>query len=98
MNVPKKYIGRLCEIIWKDPNSARSPVAHTKTGRAALATWREYGIIHDITDNVVLVAHSYAANPGESVVTNPDEMERTAVHEDFIEKITFFVPEGEAQT
>ena len=92
MNVPKKLIGRLVEVIWKDPNSARGPIEHAKVGRTALATWREFGIVHDITDGVVLVAHSYAASPGDPI-EHPDEMERTAIHEDFIEKITVYTPE-----
>lgn len=91
MNVPKRLVGSLVEIHWKDPNSARGPVAHAKKGREALATWKEVGWVHDITDGVVLLAHSYAASPGDSI-DHPDEMERTAIHEDFIERITIYVP------
>lgn len=86
MNVPRRMVGQLVEIQWKDPNSARGPIQHAKTGREALATWREVGWIHDVTDGVVLLVHSYAASPGDPI-DKPDEMERTAVHEDFIESI-----------
>lgn len=92
MNVSKKLIGQLVEIHWKDPNSARGPILHAKVGRDALATWRESGWIHDITDGVVLLAHSYAAGPGDPI-DKPDEMERTAIHEDFIEKIVLYKQE-----
>ena len=91
MNVPKRLIGQLVEVHWKDPNSARGPIQHAKVGREALATWREFGIIHDITDGVVLIAHSYASSPGDPI-DRPDEMERTAIHEDFIEKLVVYTP------
>ena len=93
MNIPKRLIGQLVEITWKDPNSARGPILHAKVGREALATWREYGVVHDITDGVVLLAHSYASGPGEPI-DKPDEMERTAIHEDFIEKLVVYKAEN----
>jgi len=58
-----------------------------KRGRQALATWDEWGVLHDITDGVVIIAHSYAASPGEDT---PDELERTAVPESLIERITVY--------
>lgn len=88
MNVPRKLIGRLAEITWMDPNSARGPIETLKRGRVALATWQEYGLIHDITDGVVLIAHSYAASPGDD---KPDEVQRTAVPEALIERIKVYV-------
>ncbi len=91
MNVPKRLIGSLVEIHWKDPNSARGDIEKIKKGREALATWREAGWVHDITDGVVLLAHSYAAPPGVDIL-QPDEIERTAVHEDFIEKVIVYTP------
>ncbi len=91
MNVPKRLIGSLVEIQWKDPNSHRGDIDRALKGRAALATWKDAGWVHDITDGVVLLAHSYASQPGVSI-DNPDEMERTAVHEYFIEKIIVYTP------
>ena len=87
MNVPKRLIGRYVEIIWADPNTARGPIETLKKGRIALATWKEYGVVHDITDGVVLIAHSYAMSPGD---TEPDEVSRTAVPESLIETVRVF--------
>jgi hypothetical protein len=85
MKVGRQYIGKLVEIVWADPNSHRVPIVGAETGRRALATWKEYGVVHDVTDGVVLIAHSYSADSGEE---KPNEMERSAVHEALIEKIT----------
>jgi hypothetical protein len=90
MNIPKRLLGSLVELHWKDPNSARGSIETAKRGREALATWKEVGWIHDITDGVVLLVHSYAASPGDPI-EKPDEMERTAIHEDFIEKVIVYV-------
>ena len=90
MNVPKRLIGRVVSIQWADPNNARGDIETMKKGRAALATWTEFGTLHDITDGVVIIAHSYAAQPGTMV---PDEIQRTAVPEDLIEKVTVFQEE-----
>lgn len=90
MNIPRKLIGRLVELTWADPNSARGPISTLVKGRDALATWQEYGIIHDVTDGVVLIAHSYAASPGEE---KPDEIQRTAIPESLIEKVKVYAEE-----
>ena len=89
MNVPRRLIGKLVEIQWMDPNSARGPLATMVKGRAALASWREYGVIHDVTDGVVLIVHSYASQPGEPL-ERPDEGERTAIHEALIERVIVY--------
>ena len=94
MNVPRKLIGRFVEITWMDPNNARGPIDTLKKGREALATWKEYGVVHDVTDNVVLIAHSYATQPAED---KPDELQRTAIHEALIEAIRVFQEEPRAQ-
>jgi hypothetical protein len=90
MNVPKRLIGRVISLQWADPNNARGPIETLKKGRASLATWTEYGVLHDVTDGVVMIAHSYAAEPG---ATAPDEIQRTAVPEVLIEKLTVFQEE-----
>ena len=87
MKVGRHLLGRVVEIRWMDPNSARGPLSTLLKGRQALATWREYGVIHDITDGVVLIAHSYAAEASQE---EPNEIERTAIPEVLIEKITLY--------
>ena len=93
MNVPRRLIGRVVAITWMDPNNARGPIETLKKGRMALATWVEYGAVHDVTDGVVLIAHSYATSPGDK---EPDELTRTAIPETLIEKIVVFAEEVQA--
>jgi hypothetical protein len=87
MNVPRRLIGKVVSIQWCDPNNARGPIETLKRGRAALATWTEFGTLHDVTDGVVLIVHSYATEPGGE---RPDECQRTAIHEALIEKVTVY--------
>ena len=94
MKVPKSYLGKLVEIQWADPNSWKGKLELMKVGRAALATWKEYGIVMDITDGVVILSHSTASEPGGDV-EKPDELERTAIHEALIERITVYAPTAE---
>lgn len=90
VRVPRSAIGKCVEVTWRDPNFGRGDIDKLVKGRAALATWKEYGIVHDITDGVVLIAHSYGQNVGQ---TEPDELARTAVDEAMIEGVTVLVPE-----
>ena len=92
MNVPKRLLGRVVAITWMDPNNARGPIETLKKGRMALATWVEHGTVHDITDGVVLIAHSYATSPGDK---EPDEVTRTAVPEALIERIVVYQEEAQ---
>lgn len=85
MNVPRRLIGKIVEITWSDPNYKREELVELKRGRAALVTWREYGTIYDVTDGVVLIAHSTAGDP-------VDEISRTAVPEALIETLTVLEP------
>jgi|SRR6476661_8487436 len=87
INVPRRLIGKVVSIQWCDPNNARGPVETLKKGRAALATWVEFGTLIDVTDGVVLVAHSFATEPGGE---KPDEVQRTAIHEALIEKVIVY--------
>lgn len=89
INVPRRLIGKVVSIQWCDPNNARGPIENMKKGRQALATWIEFGTLHDVTDGVVLVAHSYATEPGGE---KPDEVQRTAIHEALIEKVIVYEP------
>ena len=75
-----------------DPSAGSGPLDRLKTGRTALATWRELGVLYDITDGVVLIAQSYAAPPGKPI-SEPDEVQLSAVHETLIEKVTVFQEE-----
>lgn len=69
-----------------DPCFQRAGVKEMLKGRAACATWKEYGVIRDITDQIVLIMHSDGWDAGGKEV-EPDEYCYTPVHEALIEKI-----------
>lgn len=85
MNVPRRLLGKIVELTWTDPNYQRTELNELQRGRAALVTWREYGTIYDLTDGVVLLAHSLAGDP-------VDEISRTAIPETLIESLTVLEP------
>ena len=90
MNVPRRLIGKMVHVVWADPNYKREELLEIKRGRAALVTWHEYGTIYDVTDGVVLIAHSTAGDP-------VDEIARTAVPEALIESLEVLEPVRETQ-
>ncbi len=89
MKVPRSCIGKYVEFTWKDPNNRRVKSAVARKGLAALATWRERGVIDDITEGVVRIAHSDAAGPSNPI---PDEFVYSWVPEDLITSITVYEP------
>ena len=91
MKVPRRFVGRMVEVIWQDPGARRVPKQSPYTkGRAALATWRDRGILDDLTDGVLRIVHSDGYSPGD--VTS-DEIFASWVPEDLVETIVVFVPE-----
>lgn len=95
MKVGRQYTGKVVEITWRDPHGAdRMEVAKMPVGYHALSTWREYGVIDNVTDGVVRLIQSRAENPPYK-----DEREEEAVpsyvHEALIEKIVIFEPSKE---
>jgi hypothetical protein len=66
VKVPKSIIGKEVRITWIDPiSSDRIKMLDARRGRSALSTWRERGVIDDITDGVVRFLQSEATSPGE---------------------------------
>lgn len=94
MKIGKQYLGKVVEIQWMDPNFQHvEDIKTMEKGRDALATWKEWGVVHDITDGVVLLVHSAAASAGKGVPPeNTSEVGRTAIPDVLIEKITVFAP------
>lgn len=96
MKLTRAHLGKVVEVIWRDPGTG-----HTKTrsadrsdgarGQGALATWRERGVIDDLTDGVARIVHSegqdacYVSEDDRSL-----ELSCTWVPEALIEKITVF--------
>ena len=92
MTIDRALIGRAVRITWRDANYADGPLAPLLTGRAALATWTEYGVIHDITEGVVLLAHSYSR---DIQALEDNHIARTAVPECIIEECMELAPREE---
>lgn len=93
MRVPKAYIGRMVALTWRDPIGVqRAPVAEALKGNAGLATWREHGVIDDITEEVVRIVHSIGYPPGTDG-HKPDEISYTLVPEDRIIGVVLFKEE-----
>lgn len=82
MKIPKSYIGKEVRLTWRDPiTSERMDLSKAPKGLAALATWRERGVIDDITEGVVRFVQSEAYSPGKN---EPDEAIIGWVVEDLI--------------
>lgn len=91
MKIGRHYLGKIVEIRWSDPNYGKVDLSQLRLGRAALAKWREYGYIHDLTDGVLILIHSYGAlNPDSN---EGDELCCTAIPEEIIDSITVLSPE-----
>ena len=91
MKLPRSVIGKVVEIIWRDPgNLKRMSVDRAPKGWGGMATWRERGVIDDITDNIVRLIPSEAASaPGEP---DPDPLDIVPayIHEALIEDCIIF--------
>ena len=91
MKVPRRFVGRMVEVTWQDPGARRVPKQNPYIkGKAALATWRDRGILDDLTDGVLRIVHSDGYSPGD---TASDEIFATWVPEDLVEAIVVFNPE-----
>ena len=92
MKVSRRFVGRMVEITWLDPGARRVPKQspHAK-GKAALAIWRDRGVLDDFTDGVLRIVHSDACFAGG--IDEPDEIFATWVPEDLVESVVLFNPE-----
>lgn len=86
MKVPRHLIGKPVELVWVDPMSGprRVDLATMRRGRGALASWREYGRILDVSEGVVALAHALGTSPGDS---EPDEVSPSWIAEDLITEL-----------
>ena len=88
MRIAKHYLGQIVELKWIDPTTNRVAVSKLPKGHAVLASWTEYGKVFDITDGVVIIAHSIGVEPMDT----DDEVCYTSIPEDVIESITILTP------
>ena len=110
MKVPRSYVGKYVELVWRDPVAAfrsRNPVAGyperikllgpDAVGLEALASWTERGLIVDVTDGIVKIEHSVGEDPPLHSDRNRDTV-CTWTHEALVESIRVFEPVGEKVT
>lgn len=91
MRIGQKYVGKMVEVQWMDPMFQRIEVRDSPVGRASLATWRERGIVIDVSDGVVKIEHSSACHAAGSI-DSPEEHAFTPIPEVLIERIKVFEP------
>lgn len=89
MKISRQLLGKLVELTWKDPCEDRVKchlpnLEDLPKGRAALATWKERGVIDDITDGVVRLVQSEGHEPGAG---KPDEFKCQWICEELIEAV-----------
>ena len=94
MKIPKHFLGRLVELSWKDPAEVRHECklpqrADLPKGRAALATWKERGVIDDVTEGVVRLIYSEGTDPGAS---DTDVFGCQWIPEELIETVQVYEP------
>ena|SRR3972149_3872543 len=93
MKINRTYLGKYVELTWRDPGEARQSIPNYRDrprGLGCLATWRERGIIIDITDGVVQLEHSHAT--GAPLLKQDDEIVCTFVPEDLVESVVVYEP------
>ena len=93
MKIGRQYLGKHVEVVWRDPVTDRVEchavdLSDLPKGLAALSTWKERGILDDITDSVLRIRHSDGYDPGKD---KPNEFSCTWVHEALVESITIKV-------
>jgi len=96
MRLSRSLLGKYIEITWSDPGDARNTLSDPTfkpRGRGCLATWKERGVLVDITDGVVTIEHSHAT--GAPLLKQPDEECVVYVVEDLILGWTVYEPAKE---
>ena len=84
MRIGKQYLGQVVELEWVDPTFSRTVTSKLPRGKLALASWKEYGKVFDVTDGVVIIAHSIGKEP----LDPDDDVCYTAIPEEIVLGIT----------
>ena len=87
MKISKQLVGKMVELVWRDPKFDRVKLAGIRRGLSALAIWHERGVVGDISEDVVRIDHSIGWDPGDPA---PDEVTCTWIHEALIESLTVY--------
>lgn len=62
MRVPRSYIGKMVEVLWRDPCCRTFETKDLDTvpkGRSILGKVRDRGVLTDITEGVLRIEHSF---------------------------------------
>ncbi len=96
MRLTKAVIGRVVEVTWRDPIGGRvtsKDLLHhsdVPKGWAALARWREYGVIDDMTDGIVRLVRGFGTDNHVTDESPVDEYDATWIPESLIETVKVY--------
>jgi len=100
MKISRSIIGKYVEMIWRDPMGAvklRSYLpdrSDLPKGTASLASWKERGVVDDLTEGIVRIVHSHGTDPPMRVKgeDSSEDFSLTWVPEALIEsyRVAFF--------
>mgnify|MGYP001576008261 FL=1 len=95
MKIGRQLIGKTVAVTYVDPNYGKIELAKLKRGRAALATWTEYGVVHDVSEGVLILIHSIGKLCPDDATA--DEVCCTAIPEDIVETMVVLSPETDTK-
>ncbi len=84
-----KFIGKLVAIRWRDPSELMRNIATAPKGRDGLATWVEWGLVDDVTDDVLRFRHGEVLSAQQ---VDPDEANFGYIHVVLIDSIVQLRP------
>jgi len=53
----RPFIGKIVAVRWRDPTEDRQLIKLAPKGKDGLATWIEWGLVDDVTEDVVRIRH-----------------------------------------
>jgi hypothetical protein len=84
----RPFIGKIVAVRWRDPSEDRQLIKLAPKGREGLATWVEWGLVDDVTDEVMRFRHGEALSPEDE---HPDEASFGYIHIALIDSIVQMV-------
>ena len=84
-----KFIGKIVAIRWKDPSELIRNIDTAPKGRAGLATWVEWGLVDDVTEDVLRFRHGEVISAQQA---DPDEANFGYIHTVLIDSMVQLRP------
>ena len=85
----RPFIGKIVAVRWRDLTDDREMIKVAAKGKDGLATWVEWGLVDDVTDEVMRFRHGEALSPLDE---RPDEATFGYIHVILIDSIVQLVP------